>query len=410
MTPSDVPSFIGVPTTIGHEQVSHLAEHDWAVWKAAHACLNAEPTGALSTDELEAAIHEQYPGHRFVRNTLQHNLSISPDFEQHYLEDTGRKVWCLTGSEIGVPKSLSRSARESLKRAQAQTALANAASPPNSSLSAMGSRRTLPQEQVLTPPTIPMHSRPSLSVRGTAREAPQIPRYSSRPYHHQTNSQLNGGNNNAWNHSQGTPPMTTAVELPWRCVGSLTELRIGPLSALGAEPTSSDPRPESADRISEGQCAVDIPSTSVPTDPFDGSLGSTRVPHFSSTAAQLRSIEDAFECTSNASERRQEEAPPQGNIPPPTRNSSQNYTVPAAPILQECNLCETVPAGQQFVECTVCKRFNGDPFLLVRQIRYMTNSKYLIPRNAFSASIVLMIEQPASLIKQTWDLTTSSDE
>ncbi|KAG8947378.1 hypothetical protein FRC04_010826 [Tulasnella sp. 424] len=76
-------TFTRAYTSIVHTYVLGLNNHDWAVWKAAHACLNADPHGALNTDDLEIAIRTAYPNQHFVRNTLQQNISKSPDFEQY---------------------------------------------------------------------------------------------------------------------------------------------------------------------------------------------------------------------------------------------------------------------------------------------------------------------------------------
>ncbi|KAG9026317.1 hypothetical protein FS837_004646, partial [Tulasnella sp. UAMH 9824] len=175
MTTAKGAPFPRVFTTIDHDFVSSLSKTDWAVWKAAHACLNAEPSDALDTDDLENAIRRNYSKHSFCRKTLQHNLPRSPDFEQHWEQGAERKLWHLTGSETGVPKSLSKNARESVKRVQGQTAITNAAPPLIDSLPKGCPLPTPSQELLRTPPPIPMHSRPSFSIRGTTREAPQIP-------------------------------------------------------------------------------------------------------------------------------------------------------------------------------------------------------------------------------------------
>lgn len=240
-------TFTRAYTNIVHTYVLGLNNHDWAVWKAAHACLNADPHGALNTDDLEIAIRTAYPNQHFVRNTLQQNISKSPDFQQYAPPGVRRGFWHLTGSETGVPKPIPRTARHSLQRINERTSRPTIRSPP-SNLMSEASTPTISQESALTPPSIPVRSRPAgswMSIRGTEREVPPTPRYSSRPspYCYPSPWSFLSSKENSIQMTNHTIPQETIVEkLPSSSMVSSNESKSFPSSAGEADSANNRPR------------------------------------------------------------------------------------------------------------------------------------------------------------------------
>ncbi|KAG9048617.1 hypothetical protein FS837_012392 [Tulasnella sp. UAMH 9824] len=125
---------------------------DWAVWRAAHAVLNATNNAGLTTKQIEAQIRLNFPNEEWKITTLSSNLSWSDDFKQR----KRGKEWYLTGTTRGVEKCGAKRARKAAEANGAGAALTLTLPHPINVASAHNDH---PPPPALPPPTSQKSSR-----------------------------------------------------------------------------------------------------------------------------------------------------------------------------------------------------------------------------------------------------------